>query len=208
MTNDQCKSNHTGFNRHKPLTYAQNFFKIPVALLFKLLFISTKKIRINERIWAPKVRLIDEKGNQVGVISREEALRMAKDRGFDLAEVSPNSDPPVCKLLDFGKYLYHQKKVEQKHRKMQKKAEIKGVRLSLRTDSHDLETKAQQAKKFLGEGSSLKVVLIFKGREASHSDLAREKMEKFYEFLQEIAKMEQAPKRQGNTMMMILLPNK
>ena len=184
------------------------FSKIPLALVFKPFFISTKRIRINAQIRVPQVRLIDEDDNQVGVVNLDEALKMAKEREYDLAEVSPKSDPPVCKLMDYGKHLYHQKKVDQKHRRMQKKAEMKGVRLSLRTDAHDLETKAMQAKKFLEGGSTLKVVLIFRGREARHGDLAKEKMEKFYELVKDFSKVELAPKRQGNTMLMILLPNK
>ena len=135
-------------------------------------------------------------------------MELAKKEDLDLAEVAPNATPPVCKVLDYGKYQYHQKKVDTKHRKMQKKNEVKGVRLGFKTGDHDIQTKAKQAKKFLEAGNSVKVSLIFRGREAAYKHLAAEKMVKFYETIQDTCSMEQAPKKQGNTLIMILTPNK
>jgi len=147
----------------------------------------------------------DEK---VGVVNTEEALRRAQEKELDLVEVSPLSDPPVCKIMDFGNYLYSLKKKEKKAKKVVKKTETKTVRLSIRTEKHDLEVKAKRAKKFLEGRNLVKVVLIFRGREISHQDLAREKLHQFYELLEEICKIEQEPKRQGFQMTMILNPNK
>ncbi len=144
----------------------------------------------------------------MGIMSIEKARKVAEDAGLDLAEVAPNVNPPVCKVLDYGKYQYHQKKVETKHRKMQKKTEVKGVRMGFKTGVHDMEVKARQAKKFLEAGNSVKVSLIFRGRENIYKDLARDKMLKFTEQLEEVCSVEQEPKRQGNTLIMILTPKK
>jgi translation initiation factor IF-3 len=123
-------------------------------------------------------------------------------------EVAPKANPPVCKLLDYGKYLYRQNKIEQKHKKMQKQSEMKGVRLSLRIDQHDLETKIRQARGFLEERNSVKVVLMFRGREAAHVDLARKKLDFFAKSLQDVGQLEEFPKKQGSQMIMIIVPLK
>jgi len=125
---------------------------------------------------------------------------------LDLVEVAPNLHPPVCKVMDYGKYLYRQKKLDQKQRSKQKKSEVKGIRLSLRTDIHDLETKTKKARQFLTDGHSIKIALIFKGRELSHFDLAIEKMQKMINALTDIAKVDQAPKKQGYNLFAILSP--
>lgn len=154
------------------------------------------------------MRLIGAEGEQLGIMAIEKALALAKELNLDLAEVAPNVNPPVCKILDYGKYQYHQKKVETKHRKMQKKREVKGVRMGFKTGDHDIMVKVKQAKKFLEGGNSVKVSLIFRGREVIYKDLAATKMEKFYKELEDVAKMEQEPKKQGNTLLMILTPLK
>jgi translation initiation factor IF-3 len=159
-------------------------------------------------IRVPSVRLIGDEGEQLGVIPTEKALAMARERGLDLAEVAPNMDPPVCKIIDYGKYQYHQKKIETKHKKMQKKMEVKGVRLGFKTGDHDLLVKANQAKRFLADGNSVKVSLVFKGREIMYKDLAKDKMLKFFEGVKDVCSMELPPKAQGNTLLMILTPNK
>ena len=138
----------------------------------------------------------------------EKALTLAKEKDLDLAEVAPNANPPVCKILDYGKHQYHQKKVETKHRKMQKKTEVKGVRMGFKTGEHDMQVKARQARKFLEAGNAVKVSLIFRGREAAYKHLAIEKMNKFAEGLLEVAKVDTHPKKQGNTLLMILTPIK
>lgn len=152
------------------------------------------------------MRLIGAEDEQLGIMAVEKALSLAKEKGLDLAEVAPQVNPPVCKIIDYGKYQYHQKKVETKHRKMQKKTEVKGVRMGFKTGEHDMMVKQKQAERFLSDRNAVKVSLIFKGREAIYGELATEKMNKFAEGLSEVANLEAPPKRQGNTLIMILTP--
>lgn len=152
------------------------------------------------------VRLIDENETQLGIIGIEKAMGLARERGFDLVEVSPQAHPPVCRLIDFGKFLYRQRKLDQKHKAMQKKSEVKGIRVSLRTDKHDIEVKVKKAREFLKDGNSIKVALIFKGREITHYDLGLGKMQEIREALKDVAKVDQEPKRQGYNLFMILSP--
>lgn len=142
----------------------------------------------------------------MGIVSLEKALQLAAEVELDLAEVAPNVSPPVCKILDYGKYQYHQNKIETKHRKMQKKTEVKGIRMGFKTGQHDMEVKANQARRFLEAGNSIKVALIFRGREAVYRDLAIEKMKKFFESVQDICILDSSPKKQGNILIMILNP--
>jgi len=149
-----------------------------------------------------------EEGDAVGEITTQEGLQRAKEKNLDLVEVSPMSSPPVCKIMDFGTYLYNQKKKDKKQKKAHKQTETKTIRLSIRTGLHDMEVKAKQARKFLDNRSILKVVIIFKGREMAHGDLGYAKMEEFYKMLEEVAVIEQNPKRQGYQMTMIMNPIK
>lgn len=144
----------------------------------------------------------------MGEVTIEEALRLAHERELDLVEVAPLARPPVCKILDYGKFLYRQNKIEQKHKKMQKKSEMKVIRLSLRIDEHDLDVKAKRSKEFLEDGNSVKVTLMFKGREAAHEDLGMQKVNSFYERIKDVAAIEAAAKRQGNSINMVLIPSK
>lgn len=138
----------------------------------------------------------------------EKALDMARAAELDLVEVAPNANPPVCKIQDFGKFLYRQKKLEQKQKKAQKQGEVKGIRLSLRTDIHDLNTKANHARGFIQDKNLVKVALILRGREFAHQDLARAKMTQFADLLKDVAAIEQMPKKTGNTLIMMLTPLK
>lgn len=144
----------------------------------------------------------------IGELPIEEAIDRAKKRGLDLVEVSPLSSPPVCKIMDFGTFQYSQKKKDKKQKKSQKQAETKTIRLSIRTGLHDLEVKAKQARKFLIDRNTVKVVVIFKGREMAHGDLAEGKLNEFFKLLEDVANIEQMPKRQGYQMTMILNPMK
>ena len=144
----------------------------------------------------------------LGEMTVAEAIEIAKKKEMDLVEVSPMSSPPVCKIMDFGTYLYSQKKKDKKQKKAQKQTETKTIRLSIRTGIHDMEIKAKQARKFLGNRSILKVVIIFKGREMAHGDLGFVKMEEFHKMLEDVAVIEQHPKRQGYQMTMIMNPIK
>ncbi len=133
---------------------------------------------------------------------------MAEESEKDLVEVAPKANPPVCKIMDYGKFQYAQKKIDAKHRKMQKKKEIKGMRIGFKTSDNDIKTKARKAYKFLESGNSVKVTLIFRGREAMYKDLAKEQMMKFYSHVEEVADIELAPKKTGHTLIMILTPKK
>lgn len=163
---------------------------------------------MNRQIRAQTVRLIDETDEQLGIVALEKALLTAQEKSFDLVEVAPNVNPPVCKLMDYGKYLYRLEKQERKQKKAQKQTEVKGVRIGFRTGLHDLEVKARQAKKFLEDRNTVKVSLVFKGREVAYVDMAKEKMMKFFEMVQGAGKMDEPPKKQGNTLMMIIIPLK
>ena len=147
-------------------------------------------------------------GDDTKEVSIEEALKQAEEKELDLVEVSPLSSPPVCKLMDYGTYLYSQKKKDRKQKKASKQTETKTIRLSIRTESHDLNIKAKKAQKFLEDRNTVKVVVIFRGREMAHGDLAIQKMDEFFKLLEEIATIEQEPKRQGYQMTMILNPLK
>lgn len=136
----------------------------------------------------------------------EKALTLAREQELDLVEVAPNAVPPVCKIMDFGKFLYKQKKQDQKQKKAQKQGEVKGIRLSMRTDTHDLEVKANKAKEFLKDKNLVKVAMILRGRELSHIDLARVKMNLFKTMIEDVGQLEEGPKKQGNNLFMMITP--
>ena len=140
-----------------------------------------KKPAVNNRIRAKEVRLIDESGNQIGVVSLEKALNLSKEKNLDLIQVTAKVDPPVCKIGDYGKYLYQLKKKESSSK--QKKSETKGIRLSFKISEHDMQTRMKQAEKFLKKGDKIKIELRLRGREKAHQDMAREKIKKFVEEL-------------------------
>ncbi|MBN2086939.1 translation initiation factor IF-3 [Candidatus Peregrinibacteria bacterium] len=147
-------------------------------------------------------------GDDTSEVSIDEALKRAEEKSLDLVEVSPLSSPPVCKIMDYGTYLYSQKKKDRKQKKASKQTETKTIRLSIRTGMHDLEVKAKKAKKFLEDRNTVKVVVIFKGREMAHGDLAEGKLREFHTLLEDISSIEQEPRRQGYQMTMILNPSK
>jgi translation initiation factor IF-3 len=148
--------------------------------------------------------LIDENNKQIGMINTGEALRMAEERGFDLVEVSPKANPPVCKLLDYGAYQYRLEKVERKQKAKQKIIEVKGIRLSFKIGAHDLEIRKNQALKFIEKGDKVKLEMILRGREMAHQDMAREIISKFIESLGEKIIIEQPLTRQGNRFSVVL----
>lgn len=150
--------------------------------------------------------LIDEDGTRVGVVPLREALALAEERGLDLVEVAPNAVPPVCRVLDYGKYRYEQTKKEREARKHQKQAEIKEVRLKPKTDDHDIEIKAKQARKFLLAGDKVKFTVRFRGREMAHPDIGREMLENVTEQLRDVAIVEQRPLMESRTLSLLLAP--
>ncbi|MCC6674567.1 MAG: translation initiation factor IF-3 [Thermomicrobiales bacterium] len=164
--------------------------------------------RVNERIRIREVRLVDENGQQVGVVPTAHALEMARDRGLDLVEVAPNAIPPVCRLMDYGKYRYEQSRKERESRKHQTTVELKEVRIRPKIDDHDLETKGRHAAKFLDAGDKVKVSVLFRGREMAHPEIGRGLLDQLIELLRSHGSVEQMPKIEGRTMTMILAPLK
>lgn len=168
--------------------------------------ISFNDLMINDEIRDKEVRLVGEDGEQLGVVSTERAQAMADERDLDLVKIAPQAKPPVCKMMDYGKYRFETIKREKEAKKNQKVIEMKEIRLSATIDTHDLEVKAKAANKFLNEGNKLKVNIRFRGRQATHSSIGREVMEKFYEMVQDNAVIDKQPKMEGRNMNMFLSP--
>lgn len=166
-----------------------------------------ERYRINNRIRAREVRLIDEQGNQVGIISLRDAQQLAEERDLDLVEVAPSATPPVCRLMDYGKFRYEQSKKEREARKHQKQTELKEVRLKPKTDEHDVEVKSRQARRFLQAGDKVKFTVRFRGRELAHTNIGREMLDEIIEQLRDIAVVEQKPQLESRALSLILAPN-
>jgi len=162
--------------------------------------------RVNERITARTVLLIDEEGVKRGEVPTEEALRMAADVGLDLVEVSPNARPPVCKLLDYGKFKYEAQKKASEARKKQKSIDVKEIKMRPNIDEHDYQVKMRAMNKFLNNGDKVKVTMRFRGREMAHQELGLRVLNRVREELDELAKVEQHPKMEGRQMIMVLAP--
>ena len=155
-----------------------------------------------------EVRVIDDEGVQLGILPIQEAIRIAYERNLDLVEVAPNSVPPVCRLLDFGKYQYERQKREREARKAQKVIDIKEIRLRPRTGDHDIGVKVRQTLSFLEEGSKVKVAVRFRGREITHPEIAREQLDEFVERVGDAAIIEVQPSMEGRNLFMLLSPKK
>ena len=161
---------------------------------------------INEEIRDREVRLIDEKGNQMEIVSIAAAMSIADERGLDLVKIAPQVTPPVCKIMDYGKYRFEQGKREKEQRKNQKIIEIKEVRLSATIDTHDMEVKAKACTRFLQNGDKVKVSIRFRGRQITHGDIGLEVMNTFYEMVKDNAAIDRPAKQEGRNMFMILTP--
>jgi translation initiation factor IF-3 len=173
---------------------------------FRRTAIRNQKARINRRIRVPQVRLIDDEGQQVGVINTYDALMMAEERGLDLVEVAPNADPPVCRLMDYGKFLYEQNKKAREARKNQKIVEVKEVQIRPSTDDHDVEVKSNRAREFLGEGHKVKFNMRFRGRQLAHMDIGVRMLEDIAEQLRDVGTVELRPTTEGRSITMIIGP--
>jgi translation initiation factor IF-3 len=163
-----------------------------------------KKLRINYRIRMPQLRLIGEDGKQLGIVSRNEALKMAREAGLDLVEVSPHTRPPVCKIMDYGKHMYEERKKEKKRKHSIVK--LKELKLGLKIDEHDYNVKLRKAKEFLSNGNKVKVRLKFRGREVIYADRGKDVLMRFARDLEEISNIEQSPTREGRFMIFLLSP--
>ena len=162
--------------------------------------------RVNDQIEAASIRLIDARGEMLGVVPLYQALSLADEAGLDLVEISPNASPPVCKLLDFGKYKYELQKKENEARKKQKVIEIKEIKMRPGIDDHDYEVKRKAMVRFLTEGDKVKVTLRFRGREMVHTDLGARVLDRVRADLGELGKVEQTPKMEGRQMTMVIGP--
>ncbi len=161
---------------------------------------------INEDIRDAEIRLIDENGNQMGIVDNQTAQRYAEERELDLVKITPNANPPVCKIMDYGKYRFENSKREKEQRKNQKVIELKEVRLSATIDVNDMLIKAKSCKKFLEDGNKVKVSIRFRGRQITHGDIGIDVMDRFFTMVEEIAIKERPPKMEGRNMFMILAP--
>ncbi len=157
-------------------------------------------------ITSPQVRLVDENGEQVGVVTIADALRRAENAGLDLMEVSPNADPPVCKILDYGRFRYEAQKKKNEARKKQKVIEVKEIKMRPNIDTHDYEVKMRAIHRFIDEGDKVKVTMRFRGREMVHQDLGKQVLDRVREEMEEKAKVEQFPKIEGRQMTMVMAP--
>ncbi|MCZ6511955.1 MAG: translation initiation factor IF-3 [Alphaproteobacteria bacterium] len=162
--------------------------------------------RVNTDIDNPEIRLVDENGEQVGVVPTETALERAYSVNLDLVEVSPNADPPVCKIIDFGKLKYEEQKKANIARKRQKTIDVKEIKLRPNIDTHDYEVKMRNARRFIDDGDKVKVTLRFRGREMAHQELGAQVLQRVRDELEEIAKVEQMPKFEGRQLTMVMTP--
>ena len=160
--------------------------------------------RINHQISVPTVRLVKEDGEMVGVVSAREALQMAQEVGLDLVEISPNADPPVCKILDFGKYKYETQKRKNEARKKQKVIEVKEIKMRPGIDDHDYDVKMRSIHRFLDEGDKVKVTMRFRGREMVHQEIGMKVLDKVRADLDAVAKVESHPRLEGRQMVMVV----
>ncbi|WP_134081916.1 translation initiation factor IF-3 [Thiohalophilus thiocyanatoxydans] len=169
---------------------------------------ATKKTRINDDITAPELRVIDSEGEQAGVMSLEDALNMAETAEMDLVEVAPDADPPVCRIMDYGKYKFEENKKRHAAKKKQKQIQIKEVKFRPGTEEGDYQVKLRNLIRFLENGDKAKVTLRFRGREMAHQELGRHLLERIEKDLAEIASVEQFPRMEGRQMVMVIAPKK
>ncbi|WP_171011356.1 translation initiation factor IF-3 [Haloimpatiens lingqiaonensis] len=172
------------------------------------IIIKDKSHLVNEDIRAKEIRVIGDDGSQLGIISSREALAIAEEKELDLVMIAPNANPPVCRIMDYGKFIYEQSKKEKEAKKKQNIINIKEVRLSPTIEEHDLEVKAKNARKFLEAGNKVKVTIRFRGREADYSHIGRKIVDSFYQLLEDVCIKEKEAKLEGRNMIMVLAPKR
>jgi translation initiation factor IF-3 len=169
--------------------------------------VAEPKVRVNERIRAPRIRVISPEGEQLGIMEVAEALEKSRGYGLDLVEVAPGGDPPVCKIMDYGKFRYEESKKEHKRKKKQATVVVKEIKLRPKTENHDLAYKVKRLKRFLADNCKVKITVMFRGREITHPDQARILIDKVLEMVGDEAQVEQPAKFEGRNMTMVLAPN-
>lgn len=165
-----------------------------------------KDVNVNWQIRAPEVRVIGHDGKQIGILPLKEAMKLAEEQGLDLVEVAPQATPPVCRIMNYGKYKYQQSKKIQEAKKHQTVIQVKEVKIRPRTEEHDLQFKLRHAKRFLSEGNKVKVSMLFRGREIAHPEMGRELLDRVIAELKDLVVIEQAPRLEGRNMVMLLAP--
>ena len=170
--------------------------------------IPERKERVNDRIRAKEIRVIDDQGNQLGVMLPQQALDLARERGYDLVEVSPTAVPPVCRIMDYGQFLYERKKKEHSAKKKQKQFKVKEIKFRPKTDEHDYQFKLKNITRFLTEGDKVKATIIFRGRENFHQDIGFRILERLRKELLETGIIEVPPRKEGSLLHMIIAPKK
>ncbi|MEH2025618.1 translation initiation factor IF-3 [Nostoc sp.] len=164
--------------------------------------------QINERIRFPKIRVIDTDGAQLGIMPPQEALQLAEEKELDLVLISDKADPPVCRVMDYGKYKFEQEKKAREARKKQHTADVKEVKMRYKIEEHDYNVRVKQAERFLKDGDKVKATVMFRGREIQHSDLAEDLLKRMATDLEPYGELQQAPKKEGRNMMMLISPKK
>ncbi len=167
-----------------------------------------QRVRVNNEIRAKQIRVVDGEGGMLGVMDPKEAMRIAKERELDLVEVAPKANPPVCKIIDFGKFKYEQQKKEKLQKKKQHTQQLKELRFKWRIDTHDFNFKVRHARQFLEDGNKVKGTVFFRGREIVHKEVGRKVLENFIDALMDIAKIDQPIKSEGKTLQAIMAPDK
>ncbi len=179
-----------------------------IFLFWRCLSISAKELLINENIKIPQVRVIDESGEALGIMPTNQALKTAYDRGYDLVLIAPQAEVPVCRIMDYGKYRFDREKKDKEARKKQQNTEVKEIQLSYNIDTHDFETKAKHAKKFLAGQDKVKVVVRFRGRQMAHQEIGYELLKRFAEACAELGTQDKPPVAEGKNITMLLSPIK
>ncbi|MEH1824386.1 translation initiation factor IF-3 [Nostoc sp. C052] len=164
--------------------------------------------QINERIRFPKIRVIDTDGAQLGIMPPQEAIHLAEEKELDLVLISDKADPPVCRIMDYGKYKFEQEKKAREARKKQHTADVKEVKMRYKIEEHDYNVRVKQAERFLKDGDKVKATVMFRGREIQHSDLAEDLLKRMATDLEPFGELQQAPKKEGRNMMMLISPKK
>ncbi len=176
-------------------------------LFWRCLIISNgKDVQINEEIRDREIRVVDSSGNQLGIMSSRQALEIAADSMLDLVKIAPHAKPPVCKIMDYGKYVFEQSKREKEAKKNQRVVSIKEIRFSPKIEAHDLQIKARNAQRFLKDGNKVKVTIRFRGREVDHIAFGQKALERFFEIIKDYGAIEKAAKLEGRNMSMVLSP--
>lgn len=164
--------------------------------------------RVNHQIRISPVRLVDEEGEQVGIVSIEDARNAAEQRGLDLVEVAPQARPPVVRIMDYGKYKYEQARKARESKKKQHQVKVKEIKLRPKIEEHDINFKAGHARRFLGEGNKVKLTMRFRGREMTHTELGQEVLEQFFDMISDVGQVEEEPRMEGRNMTMVLAPKR